>query len=91
MTLRVAYSNYERFFDFLLVRPALLIDGEMNRCVNTKDGTLPSAPLYATMPLMPLGNAQQYCSVFNFQFVFRGLFLLFAEHCLGAQTDSVRQ
>jgi hypothetical protein len=46
MTLRVAYSNYECIFDFLLVRPGLPIDGEMNRCVNTKDGTLQSALLY---------------------------------------------
>jgi hypothetical protein len=30
----------------LLVRYALPIDGELNRCVNTKDGTLLSAPLY---------------------------------------------
>jgi hypothetical protein len=26
------------------------------------------------MPLAPSGNAQQFCSVFNFQLVFRGLF-----------------
>ncbi len=26
------------------------------------------------MPLAPLGKAQQYCSVFNFQLLFRGLF-----------------
>ncbi len=41
----------------------------------------------ATMPLIE----QQYCSVFNFQLVFRGLFLQFAEHCLRTQTDSLRQ
>ncbi len=45
----------------------------------------------ATMPLAPLGNAQQYCSAFNFQLVFRGLFLQFAEPCLRTQTDSLRQ
>jgi hypothetical protein len=45
----------------------------------------------ATMPLAPLGNAQQYCSVFIFQFVFRGLFLQFAAHCLRTRTDSLRQ
>ncbi len=28
----------------------------------------------ATTHLAPLGNAQQYCSVFNFQLVFRGFF-----------------
>jgi hypothetical protein len=28
----------------------------------------------AMMYLAPLGKAQQYCSAFNFQFVFRGLF-----------------
>ncbi len=33
----------------------------------------------ATMLLAPLGNAQQYCSVFNIQLVFRRLFLHFAE------------
>jgi hypothetical protein len=53
----------------------------MNRCVNTKDGT---------MHLAPLDNAQQYCSVFNFQLVFRGLFLQFAAHCLRTRTDLVR-
>ncbi len=45
----------------------------------------------ATMPLAPLGNAQQYCSVFNFQLVFRGLFLQFAAPCLRTQTDSLCQ
>ncbi len=45
----------------------------------------------ATMHLAPLGNAQQYCSVFTIQLVFRGLFLQFAAHCLWTQTDSVRQ
>jgi hypothetical protein len=44
-----------------------------------------------TMPLTPLGNAQQYCSVFNFQLVFRGLFFQFAAHCLRTRTDSLRQ
>ncbi len=32
----------------------------------------------ATMPLAPLGKAQHYCSIFNFQLAFRGLFLQFA-------------
>jgi hypothetical protein len=45
----------------------------------------------ATMPLAPLGKAQQYCSVFNFPLAFRGLFLQFAAHCLRTPTDSVRQ
>ncbi len=45
----------------------------------------------ATMPLAPLGNAQQYCSVFNFQLVFHGLFLQFPAHCLRTQNDLVRQ
>ncbi len=45
----------------------------------------------ATTHLAPLGNAQQYCSVFNFQLVFRGIFLQFAAHCLRTQTDLVRQ
>jgi hypothetical protein len=44
----------------------------------------------ATMPLAPVGNVQQYCSVFNFQLVFRGLFLQFAAHCLRTRTDSLR-
>jgi hypothetical protein len=44
-----------------------------------------------TMPLAPLGNAQQYCSVFNFQVVFLGLFLQFAAHFLRTWTDSLRQ
>ncbi len=45
----------------------------------------------ATMHLAPLGNVQQYCSVFNFQLVFRRLFLQFTVHCLRTQTDLVRQ
>ena len=45
----------------------------------------------ATMRLAPVGKAQQYGSVFNFQLVFRGLFLQFAAQCLRTQTDSVRQ
>ena len=45
----------------------------------------------ATTHLAPLGNAQQYCSVFNFQIVFHGLFLQIAARCLRTQTDSVRQ
>jgi hypothetical protein len=45
---------------------------------------------HATTHLAPLGNAQQYCSVFNFQLVFRGLFLQLAARCLRTQTDSVR-
>ncbi len=45
----------------------------------------------ALMHLAPVGKAQQYCSVFNFQLVFRGLFLQFAAHCLRTQTVSVRQ
>jgi hypothetical protein len=34
------------------------------------------------MHLAPLGNAQQYCSVYNFQLVFRGLFFLLIPLCL---------
>ncbi len=45
----------------------------------------------ATTHLAPLGNAQQYCSVYNFQLVFRGFFLQLAARCLRTQTDSVRQ
>ncbi len=45
----------------------------------------------ATTHLAPLRKAQQYCSVFNFQLVFRGLFLQFAAPCLRTQTDLVRQ
>ncbi len=45
----------------------------------------------ATMPLAPLGKAQQYCSVFNFQLVFRGLFLQLSALCLRMRTDSLRQ
>ncbi len=45
----------------------------------------------ATTHLAPLGNAQQYCSVFNFQLVFHGLFLQLPARCLRTQTDSVRQ
>ncbi len=45
----------------------------------------------ATMPLAPLGKAQQYCSVFNFQLVFRGLFLQLSALCLRTRTDSLRQ
>ncbi len=44
----------------------------------------------ATMPLAPLGKAQQYCSVFNFQLVLCRLFLQFAAHCLRTRTDSLR-
>jgi hypothetical protein len=46
MTLRVAYSNYQRILDILLIDSALPIDGEMNRCVNTKDGILLPALIY---------------------------------------------
>jgi hypothetical protein len=66
----------------------------MNRCVSTKDGKKHYCLRHyidTTMHLAPLGNAQQYCSVFNFQLVFRELFLQFAAHCLRTQTDSVRQ
>ncbi len=45
----------------------------------------------ATMPLAPLGKAQQYCSVFNFQLVFRGLFLQLSALCLRTRTDLLRQ
>ena len=45
----------------------------------------------ATTHLAPLGNAQQYCSVYNIQLVFRGLFFLLTPLCLMTQTDSVRQ
>jgi hypothetical protein len=64
----------------------------MNCCVNTKTERY-SLRHYtdATTHLAPLGNAQQYCSVFNFQLVFRGLFLQLAARCLRTQTDSVRQ
>jgi hypothetical protein len=43
------------------------------------------------MPLAPLGKVQQYCSVFNFQLVFRGLFLQLSSLCLRMRTDSLRQ
>jgi hypothetical protein len=39
----------------------------------------------------PLGNAQQYCSVYNFQLVFRGLFFLLTPLCLITQKALVRQ
>jgi hypothetical protein len=45
MSHRIAYSNYHRILGILLIRTALPIDGEMNRCANTKDGTLLCAPL----------------------------------------------
>jgi hypothetical protein len=45
----------------------------------------------ATMPLVLLGNAQQYCNVFNFQLAFCGLFLQFAARCLRTRTDSLCQ
>ncbi len=45
----------------------------------------------ATTHVAPLGNAQQYCSVFNFQLLFRGLFLQLAARCLRTQTNSARQ
>jgi len=41
--------------------------------------------------LSVLGNAQQYCSVFNFQLLFRGLFLQLTARCLRTQTNSERQ
>ncbi len=45
----------------------------------------------ATMPVAPISNGVQICSVYNFQILFRGLFLQFAAHCLRMRTDSVRQ
>jgi hypothetical protein len=45
----------------------------------------------ATMPVAPIGNGVQICSVYNFQILFRGFFFLFAAHRLMTQDDSVRQ
>jgi hypothetical protein len=43
------------------------------------------------MPVAPIGNGVQICSVYNFQILFRGFFFLFAAHYLRTQTDSLRQ
>ena len=45
MLQRIAYLNYHPILGNLLDRTALPIGGEMNRCANTKDGMLLSAPL----------------------------------------------
>jgi hypothetical protein len=45
MLQRRAYLNYQPILGILLVRTALPIGGEMNRCANTKEGTILSAPL----------------------------------------------
>ncbi len=45
----------------------------------------------ATMPVAPIGNGVQICSVFNFQILFRGFFFLFAAHRLMMQDYSERQ
>jgi hypothetical protein len=43
----------------------------------------------ATMPVAPIGNGVQICSVYNFQILFFPDF--FAAHRLMTQDDSVRQ
>ncbi len=45
----------------------------------------------ATMPVAPVGNGVQICSVYNFQILLRRFFFLFAAHCLMTQDDSVHQ
>ncbi len=45
----------------------------------------------ATMPVAPIGNGVQICSVYDFQILFCGFFFLFAAHHLMTQDDSVRQ
>jgi hypothetical protein len=45
----------------------------------------------ATMPVVPIGNGVQICSVYNFQILFRGFFFLFAAPRLMTQDDSVCQ
>jgi hypothetical protein len=45
----------------------------------------------ATMPVAPIGNGVQICSVYNFQILFRGFFFLFAAPRLMTQDDSVCQ
>ncbi len=45
----------------------------------------------ATMPVAPIGNGVQICSVYNFQILFRGFFFMFTAHRLMTQDDQVRQ
>jgi hypothetical protein len=45
----------------------------------------------ATMPVAPIGNGVQICSVLNFQILFRGFFFLFTAHRIMTQDDWVRQ
>jgi hypothetical protein len=44
-----------------------------------------------TMPVAPVGNGVQICSVYNLQILFLGFFFLFAAHRLMTQDDSVCQ
>jgi hypothetical protein len=57
------------------------------------DMSIPALRQYigATMPVAPIGNGVQICSVFNFQILFRGFFFLFAAHRLMMQDYSERQ
>jgi hypothetical protein len=45
----------------------------------------------ATMPVAPIGNGVQICSVYNFKILFRGFFCLFAAPLLMTQDDLVHQ
>jgi hypothetical protein len=45
----------------------------------------------ATMPVAPISNGVQICSVYNFQILFRGFFFLFAAPRLMMQDDPVHQ
>jgi hypothetical protein len=45
----------------------------------------------AAMHLAPVGDGVQICSVYNFQILFRGFFLLFTAHRLITQDDSLHQ
>ncbi len=71
----IAYSNYQRIFDILLIRSALPTDARWIAA-----SILKTERYYlrhytdATVHLAPLGNAQQYCSILNSQLVFRGFF-----------------
>jgi hypothetical protein len=98
LTIRQNAANYlQRFFFWstfvcCVIRPFhIKISGWITASILKTERYCPRHYMDAMMPLAPLGKAQQYCSVFNFQLAFGGLFLQFAPLCLRTPTDSVRQ
>ncbi len=76
MTLRIAYSKYQCIFNNLLIRSALPTDARwIAASILKTERYFLRHYTDATMHLAPLGNAQQYCSVFSSQLVC-GLFFI---------------